>query len=104
MKSIETNAWDRQSLLLDSCRQLMQGTITRGALLKQLRKSILGMNQTEFSELTNVSRRTLTDIESDKDGLNEDSVNAAFAIFGLQLGLVPISLNHTKQLLEVNKP
>ncbi len=99
MKRKDLNAWDRQALLLDASKRLMLGQITRGQLLKQLRKRVLGMNQTEFSQLVNVSRRTLTEIESDKSGLNEDSVNAAFAIFGLELALKPASSAHVKKLV-----
>ena len=93
-----STAQAREDLLLRSVAGLMRGDLKRGEVLRYLRKHVLKMNQADFAELAKVSRRTLTQIESDSYGLNEDSLNRAFAIFGLKLGLVPMSAAHAEDI------
>jgi len=93
-----TTAEQREDFLLHAVHLLIQGDINRGDVVKFLRKHLLKMNQSEFSALTKVSRRTLTEIENNTNGLNEDSLNRVFSVFGLKLGLVPISKVHANRL------
>lgn len=85
----------RQQRLLELYTQYLKGHIDRGDILRLLRKQVLGMNQTEFCELVGISRRSLTSIENNEAGNNEEVLNKAFKIFGLKTGVV---LTSTAQL------
>ncbi len=100
MKTILQMASEREQVLLASYRSFMFGQLTRGQLLRQLRKSVLRMNQTDFSRLVNVSRRSLTQIESDAIDLSEETLNRVFNIFGLQVGLQLCSKNQVNKLFD----
>ena len=100
MKTILQLATEREQFLLASYRNFMLGKLTRGQLLRQLRKSVLRMNQTEFSKLVKVSRRSLTQIESDAIDLSEETLNRVFNVFGLQVGLQLCSKNQVNKLFD----
>ncbi len=68
----------------------MLGELSQGQLLKYLRKQFLGISQGEFAETVGVSRRTLTDIESDKGSPAQAIINKVFEPFGVQASLAPI--------------
>ena len=89
----------REKTLLDCVESLLYGKETRGKILRRLRKDVLNMNQQEFSLLVDVSRRSLTDIENDKSGLNEETINRTFNIFGLKFGLVAMSSKQTEHVI-----
>ena len=92
------SAESRQLFLLNAVQELMRGVTSRGQLIRNLRKNLLMMNQQEFAVFCKISRRTLTEIENDADGLNEGSLNRVLGIFGLQMGVVPISLYQVEKL------
>ncbi|MDM7862089.1 helix-turn-helix transcriptional regulator [Alteromonas sp. ASW11-36] len=100
MKSILQSATEREKLLLEGYRNFMLGKLTRGQLLRQLRKSVLGMNQTAFAQLAGVSRRSLTQIENDACDFSEETLNRVFKIFGLRVGLQLRSEYQVRKLLE----
>lgn len=81
----------RQNLLLN-----LAGKISEGELLKRLRKTLLGMNQSEFCKLADISRRSLSDIENDRGPSTSATLNAAFSVFGLRLSLLPMNAELTK--------
>ncbi|ETI60788.1 helix-turn-helix domain-containing protein [Marinomonas profundimaris] len=83
-------AEQRQHLLIDLLRQHLLGEISQGALLKYLRKDMLGISQTRYAELVGVSRRTLTDIEQDKGSQAQSIIDKVFKPFGIKSGLAPI--------------
>lgn len=91
-------AQQREELLLYVSRMMIQGKLRRGQVVRHLRKALLQMTQSEFAKYSKVSRRTLTEIENDSKGLNEESLNRVLSIFGLQLGVVPISQSHAKRI------
>nr|WP_298411394.1 helix-turn-helix domain-containing protein [uncultured Halomonas sp.] len=93
------SADDREALLLDLLAKLFRDDITPGSLLRQLRKQVLGMNQTEYASLVGVSRRTLSDIETDKGRQSLALLDQAFRPFGLKIGLLPRSAYLRSQLM-----
>ena len=62
-------AQDRENFLLSIVSSLMLGEVNRGEVVKHLRKQLLNMNQAEFAKLAKVSRRTLTEIENNSQGV-----------------------------------
>lgn len=68
--------------------------------MKTILQMALRMNQTDFSRLVNVSRRSLTQIESDAIDLSEETLNRVFNIFGLQVGLQLCSKNQVNKLFD----
>jgi len=57
--------------------------------LKLLRKKALGFSQQRYALLAGISRRTLPDIEQDKDNTTLTMLNRAFKPLGLRAGLLP---------------
>lgn len=77
----------------------MFGKLTQGQALKGLRVNILGLKQDVFAKLVGVSRKTLSDIENDRDSYNTEVLNKVFKPFGLQVGLLPSSPDTLRALL-----
>lgn len=96
------NADQRQALLISLLRQHLKGELSQGALLKQLRKDVLGLSQTRYAEMVGISRRTLTDIEQNKGGQTQSVINKVFKPFGLQMGLIPLQPHIARYLLNEN--
>ena len=90
---------ERETLLLEMVEQLLIGNTTPGAVLRKLRREVLGMNQTEYAALASISRRTLSDIETDKGSPSLALLNRAFRPFGLTVGLLPRSPALRQRLL-----
>lgn len=57
--------------------------------MKLLRKKALGFSQQRYALLAGISRRTLSDIEQDKDSTTLTMLNRAFKPLGLRAGLLP---------------
>lgn len=70
--------------------QLLAGELSQGQALKILRIEVLAMKQTEFANLVNISRKSLSDIENDKGNYTVAMLNQVFRPFGLQMALQPI--------------
>ncbi|OOV88195.1 helix-turn-helix domain-containing protein [Oceanospirillum linum] len=96
------NTDQRQALLIELLRQHLQGKLTQGEVLQQLRKEVLGFTQTRYAELVGVSRRTLTDIEQNKGSQTQSVINKVFKPFGIQMGLIPTQSNIAHYLLHEN--
>jgi len=90
----------RESIALSCLSLALKGQLSEGKLIAQLRRQLLGMNQSEFAELTGVSRRVLSDIENDRGTATAATLNAVLEPFGLRLGILPTSLSLTQQLFE----
>lgn len=82
---------EREQLLRDLLHQVYRGDITEGKLLQILRKQVLGLTQEQYAKLVGVSRRTLSEIESDKAQLTLNVYRAVFKPLGLKPGLLPRS-------------
>jgi len=90
---------EREALLLEQVEALLTERTTPGAVLRKLRREVLAMNQTEYAALTRISRRTLSDIETDKGSQSLALLNSAFRPFGLSVGLLPKSPALRQRLL-----
>lgn len=69
--------------------QLLFGKITQGEALRQMRTEILFLNQTQFAKLVGLSRKTISDIENNRENCTVYAINRAFKPFGLTIGIVP---------------
>lgn len=91
---------EREALLLTSLQKILDGELTEGKVLRQLRKDILGMSQDQYAALVGISRRTLSDIENDIGSQSIAVINSVFKPFGLRLGLLPSSKFLFEKLVE----
>ena len=89
----------KETFLLQALQKMMIGELTQGQLLKRFRKELLRQNQSQFAGLVKISRRTLSDIENDRGDMTIETLNRAFGLFGLKLGLVPKSPAKASRLL-----
>jgi len=80
-------------------KSLILDEITQGAALRELRVNVLGLRQEAYTELTGVSRKTLSEIENDKGNYTPEILNKVFAPFDLKIGLMPTSSSTLKTLL-----
>ncbi|MBX9494686.1 helix-turn-helix transcriptional regulator [Yersinia enterocolitica] len=90
----------REALLLELLGQFFSDQVSTGQLLRRLRKDMLNMSQDEFSSLVKISRRTLSDIETDKGSQTLAVLGRVFRPFGLKIGLLPRSQQLLKKILE----
>nr|WP_299244155.1 helix-turn-helix domain-containing protein [uncultured Halomonas sp.] len=93
------SADDREALLLELLAKLFRDDITPGSLLRRLRKQVLGLNQTEYAALVGISRRTLSDIETDKGSQSLALLDHVYRPLGLKVGLLPRSAYLRSQLM-----
>lgn len=89
----------RETLLLNLVEQFFSDQISMGQLLRRLRKDMLNMSQDEFSSMVNISRRTLSDIETDKGSQTLSVLGRVFRPFGLKIGLLPRNQQILKKML-----
>ncbi len=90
---------DREKLLIKLLLELYSGQISEGALLRRLRKDVLGLNQEGYAKLVGVSRRTLSDVERDQGQLTMSVYAAVFKPLGLKPGLLPRSDRLLKSMI-----
>lgn len=83
--------------------QLLFGKITQGEALRQMRTEILFLNQTQFAKLVGLSRKTISDIENNRENCTVYAINRAFKPFGLSLGIVPRHQNVLEQIISNKK-
>jgi DNA-binding XRE family transcriptional regulator len=72
-------------------KRLLLNEVSQGAALRELRVKVLGLRQEAFTELTGVSRKTLSEIENNKGNYTPEVINKVFKPFDLKVGLVPTS-------------
>lgn len=89
----------RETLLLNLVEQFFSDQISMGQLLRRLRKDMLNMSQDEFSSMVKISRRTLSDIETDKGSQTLSVLGCVFRPFGLKIGLLPRNQQILKKML-----
>lgn len=90
----------RKRIIEEVMKSLLFSEISQGYALKQLRSNVLGLKQSDYAKLVKISRKTLSEIENNKNGPSVDVVNKAFKPFGLKVGLVPMSSNRLNSLLK----
>lgn len=81
--------FEREAMLLNLLQQFLEEKLSQGELLKQLRKNILGFSQERYAALAGISRRTLSDIEQDRENTTLSTLNRAFKPLGLKTGVLP---------------
>ncbi|MFB9868531.1 helix-turn-helix transcriptional regulator [Vreelandella sulfidaeris] len=89
MKRKELSSIEREALLMELLTELMREEVSSGQVLRQLRRDVLGMSQTQYADLVGISRRSLSDLEADKASPTLALLNQVFRPLGLQTGLVP---------------
>ena len=93
-------AKEREEIQLDLLLSLLQMNISEGEFIKGLRKKVLRQTQVEFAKFCGVSRKSLSDIESDKGTPTFLIMNKILRPFGLKVGIVPRSTDKTEKLIE----
>lgn len=88
MKKI-LSPFEREAMLLDLLQQFLEEKLSQGELLMQLRKNVLGFSQERYAALAGISRRTLSDIEQDRENTTLATLNRALKPLGLKTGIVP---------------
>ncbi|MBS0883630.1 helix-turn-helix domain-containing protein [Pantoea sp. JGM49] len=91
--------FEREVMLLGLLQQFIEEKLTHGQLLMQLRKKVLGFSQERYASLAGISRRTLSDIELDKESITLTTLNRVFKPLGLKLGLLPRQKHMMQELL-----
>ncbi|MDQ2077490.1 helix-turn-helix transcriptional regulator [Marinimicrobium sp. ABcell2] len=89
---------EREALVNSLLAEQIQGRITYGDMLRQLRIELTGMTQAEFASLAGISRRSLTQLENDGSNPTVAVFGRAFRPFGLRVGFTP--MGSTKERLE----
>jgi DNA-binding XRE family transcriptional regulator len=91
-KSLEPMSKEDQLVAVNQIiKRLLLNEISQGMALRELRVNVLGLRQEAYTELTGVSRKTLSEIENDKGNYTPEILNKVFAPFELKSSLVPTS-------------
>lgn len=80
---------DREDLLLAATLGLFSGKKTQGQVLKWLRVELLSLSQDQYAKMVGVSRKALSDIESDKGKNGVELINRVFSGVGFRIALMP---------------
>ncbi len=94
---------DREAALVLLLQRYYAGELTDGQLLRALRREVLGLSQTRYSELVGISRRTLSDLEGDKGNVTLEVKSRVFRPLGLEVSLLPRKRSLLAQALEPTK-
>ncbi|MDF2179696.1 helix-turn-helix transcriptional regulator [Aliiglaciecola sp. CAU 1673] len=98
MENEKIIAQEEYELVIELLQAYYQELLSMGQMIKIMRKDILELNQTQFAELTGISRRTLSDLEQDKGSPTLSVLDAVFAPLGVKTSLLP---NNDKVLKQV---
>lgn len=90
---------DRDLVINIIAENLMHNEISWGEALKKLRVNALDLDQTEFSRLVGVSRKTISDIENDKGNYTVAVLDCVFKPFGLHVAIIPTSIDRVRGVL-----
>lgn len=93
------DATDLENKLTMLIASHIKGELSRGALLRTLRKDILQMNQTRYCNLVGIGRNALVDIERDQGEPTETVVMKAFSPFNLQPMMIRPDIAFLKRCL-----
>ncbi|MCC5902116.1 MAG: helix-turn-helix domain-containing protein [Halomonas sp.] len=99
MKRKELSSIEREALLVQLLAKLLRDEVSSGQVLRQLRREVLGISQTQYAELVGISRRSLSDLEADKASPTLALLNQVFRPLGLRTGLVPRNRGLRERLL-----
>ncbi len=99
-KNLATLTQDEQKIATqDVVKRLLIGDLSQGEALRELRVKVLGLRQEAYTELTGVSRKTLSEVENDKGNYTAEIINKMFKPFQLKVSLVPDSSDDLKTIL-----
>ncbi|WP_394182937.1 helix-turn-helix transcriptional regulator [Marinomonas posidonica] len=99
-KNLATLTQDEQKIATqDVVKRLLMGDLSQGEALRELRVKVLGLRQEAYTELTGVSRKTLSEVENGKGNYTAEILNKMFKPFQLKVSLVPESSDDLKALL-----
>ncbi|AEF56144.1 helix-turn-helix transcriptional regulator [Marinomonas posidonica] len=99
-KNLATLTQDEQKIATqDVVKRLLVGDLSQGEALRELRVKVLGLRQEAYTELTGVSRKTLSEVENDKGNYTAEIINKMFRPFQLKVSLVPDSSEDLKAIL-----
>ena len=93
---------DREDLLLTAAKDLFSGKKTQGEVLKWLRVELLSLSQEQYAKMVGVSRKALSDVESDKGKNGVELINRVFSGVGFRITLVPKDSVLFKQAMEAD--
>ncbi|MGK3126102.1 helix-turn-helix domain-containing protein [Candidatus Pantoea formicae] len=91
--------FEREAAFLDLLEEAIKNNLTHGKLLRKIRKELLGFSQERYASLAGISRRTLSDVEQDKESITLTTLNRVFKPLGLRLGLLPRQTHMMQELL-----
>ena len=91
--------FEREAAFLDLLEEAIKNNLTHGKLLRKIRKEVLGFSQERYASLAGISRRTLSDVELDKESITLTTLNRVFKPLGLKLGLLPRQKHMMQELL-----
>ncbi|KJV49277.1 XRE family transcriptional regulator [Pantoea sp. BL1] len=91
--------FEREAVFLDLLEEAIKNNSTHGKLLRKIRKELLGFSQERYASLAGISRRTLSDVEQDKESITLTTLNRVFKPLGLRLGLLPRQTHMMQELL-----
>ncbi|MGL4713474.1 MAG: helix-turn-helix transcriptional regulator [Shewanella sp.] len=80
---------EREDLLLAATSDLFSGKKTQGQVLKWLRVELLSLSQDQYAKMVGVSRKALSDIESDKGKNGVELISRVFSGVGFRIALMP---------------
>lgn len=81
---------EREALVNSLLTQQIQGRISHGEMLRQLRIELTGMTQADFANWVGISRRSLTQLENDDSNPTIAVLSRVFRPFGLMVGVTPM--------------
>lgn len=81
---------EREEFVNSLLAEQIQGRITYGEMLRQLRIELTGMTQTDFASRVGISRRSLTQLENDDSNPTIGVLSRVFRPFGLMVGMTPM--------------
>ena len=85
----EVDAAGRDLFLKQVTSGLLEGHLTQGQALKELRLRVLNLKQEQYASMVGVSRKVLSQIENDKGNFSFSIINKVFRPVGLQVGIIP---------------
>lgn len=90
---------ERETLFFSLLRQVLQGEITEGELVRVLRRRVLGVSQSKYAALVGVSRSVLSMMERNEGTVSTSIREAILRPLGLHTCPWPIRKDHQKALL-----
>jgi len=93
------NPFELESALIDLLKDSIVNNVPHGVLIRRIRREVLKLSQDRYAALAGISRRTLSDIEQDKESVTLSTLNRAFKPLGLKLGLLPRQTHMMRALL-----